>query len=201
MQRFKLNGPKTAPHFIGSWLLNPPLVCSDLVKYFELNKEKQAKGITSQGRTTSVESKNSVDITLSPNEINLPGNEVFMRYFESLFDCHKDYIKQWPFAGKFLGKMEIGKFVLTRYQSGGHFQKIHTERSDLSTLHRVLVWMTYLNDVEDGGGTYFEHYGLEVQPKQGLTLIWPAEWTHAHKGGLVQSGSKYIITGWMHFSE
>ena len=44
--------------------------------------------------------------------------------------------------------------------------------------------MTYLNDVadEDGGSTVFTHYGLEVQPQKGHTLIWPAEWTHAHKG-------------------
>ena len=61
--------------------------------------------------------------------------------------------------------------------------------------------MTYLNDVdnEDGGSTVFTHYDLKVQPKKGLTLIWPAEWTHAHKGELLVKSSKYIITGWMHF--
>ena len=68
-----------------------------------------------------------------------------------------------------------------------------------STLHRVFAWMTYLNDVDvkDGGTTYFNHYDLEVQPKKGLTLIWPAEWTHAHKGNLLQANSKYIITGYL----
>ena len=61
--------------------------------------------------------------------------------------------------------------------------------------------MTYLNDVDikDGGSTFFSHYGLEIQPRKGLTLIWPAEWTHAHKGNLLKADSKYIITGWMHF--
>ena len=37
--------------------------------------------------------------------------------------------------------------------------------------------------------------GYEV----GKTLIWPAEWTHAHMGDVLKSGTKYIITGWMHF--
>ncbi len=59
--------------------------------------------------------------------------------------------------------------------------------------------MTYLNDVQDGGATHFEHQGLDVQPEQGKTLIWPGEWTHAHRGNVVNSGVKYIITGWMHF--
>ena len=97
--------------------------------------------------------------------------------------------------------LEIGSFNLQRYQSGQHFQKIHSERTSLNTLHRVLAWMTYLNDVDEGGSTYFSHYDIEVQPRKGLTLIWPAEWTHAHKGNVVNEGSKYIITGWMNFSE
>ena len=59
--------------------------------------------------------------------------------------------------------------------------------------------MTYLNDVEDGGATHFLHYDLTVQPEAGKTLIWPAEWTHAHAGQVLNSGVKYIITGWMHF--
>ena len=31
------------------------------------------------------------------------------------------------------------------------------------------------------------------------TLIWPAEWTHAHSGEILKFGKKYIITGWMCF--
>ena len=58
--------------------------------------------------------------------------------------------------------------------------------------------MTYLNDVEDGGITNFAHYKIDVKPEVGKTLIWPSEWTHAHSGGIVKSGTKYIITGWMH---
>ena len=42
---------------------------------------------------------------------------------------------------------------------------------------------------------------LAVQPKKGLTLIWPSEWTHAHKGSVLHANDKYIITGWMHFPE
>ena len=38
-----------------------------------------------------------------------------------------------------------------------------------------------------------------IKPEIGKTLIWPAEWTHAHKGEVLNSGVKYIITGWMHF--
>ena len=61
--------------------------------------------------------------------------------------------------------------------------------------------MTYLNDVEEGGSTYFSHYDLEIKPQKGLTLIWPAEWTHAHRGNILTKGKKYIITGWINFAK
>ncbi len=84
---------------------------------------------------------------------------------------------------------------------GDHFSKIHTERSSTSTSHRVFAWMTYLNDLEknSGGFTKFEHFDISFEPKKGKTLIWPAEWTHAHSADVIKSGTKYIITGWMCF--
>ena len=36
----------------------------------------------------------------------------------------------------------------------------------LSTLHRIFAFMTYLNDVEDGGTTDFDHYGLKIKPEK-----------------------------------
>jgi len=95
--------------------------------------------------------------------------------------------------------VDIGSFKLQRYDPGGHFSKVHSDRTTIDTSHRILAWMTYLNDVDDGGSTQFEHQNLEVQPQKGKTLIWPAEWTHAHRGNVVNSGVKYVITGWMHF--
>ena len=126
---------------------------------------------------------------------------MFEKYFNHLFSCYQEYVIEWPFLMTFPDNLQIGSFNLQRYNSGQHFQKIHTERNSLSSLHRVFAWMTYLNDVdiEDGGSTLFSHFGLEIQPTKGLTLIWPAEWTHAHKGNLLKAHSKYIITGWMHF--
>ena len=59
--------------------------------------------------------------------------------------------------------------------------------------------MTYLNDVSDGGETAFLYQNVKVKPEKGLTLIWPAEWTHTHKGMVSMTQTKYIITGWYSF--
>ena len=195
MERVFLDKANLTPHFIGSWYLEPLDVCYEIISYFELNVDKQIRGRTDGGLNHLI--KKSVDITILPNEIKLPENGIFEIYFQALFDCYKDYLLQWPHLTSFANKVEIGSFNIQRYQAGEHFQQIHSERSSLATLHRIFAWMTYLNDVNDGGTTSFSHYDLEIQPSKGLTLIWPAEWTHAHKGNILHSGSKYIITGWV----
>ncbi len=186
------------PNFIGSWTLEPFSICEDLINYFELNLAKQSKGRIGSG--VNPNSKDSIDITIKPKEISLPGNEVFKAYFDELFECYKNYVEEWPFLEDMAQKLEIGSFNLQRYKPGQHFKKIHTERSGIENSHRVFAFMTYLNDVEEGGSTYFSHYDLEIQPRKGLTLIWPAEWTHAHRGNILRKGSKYIITGWINFN-
>ena len=199
MQRIALEKSSLIPNFIGSWMIEPLSLCDELITYFESNIAKQQIGETGGGRNLSV--KDRMDISIAPNELDLPGNEVFKLYINSLFTCYKDYLVQWPFLAGIAQNLEIGRFNLGRYLRGQHFQKMHTERAGLSSLHRVLAWMTYLNDVDEGGETCFSHYGLNIKPRKGLTIIWPAEWTHAHKGNVLLGESKYMITGWLTFSD
>tara|TARA_B100000965_G_C19547486_1_gene738554 strand:+ start:541 stop:1143 length:603 start_codon:yes stop_codon:yes gene_type:complete len=198
MKRVKTPISNLNPNFISTWIIDPLSLCDDLIEYFELNKVNQKKGSTAGGVNTKV--KDSIDIVIRPKEIILPGNEIFKQYFDKLFECHRDYISQWPFLNNISLKYEIGSFNLQRYTPGQHFKRIHSERTSMGTLHRVFAFMTYLNDVKDGGSTFFSHYELEIQPQKGLTLIWPAEWTHAHKGNILKNGKKYIITGWINFA-
>ena len=199
MERVSLQKQNLSPNFIGSWIMNPLSICDELINYFESNKHKQKRGATFVGENLDV--KNSTDVKVTPKDIKLPGNEVFEKYFQILYLCYQDYVTEWPFLASFAENLEVSSFNLQRYQSGQHFQKLHTERSNLENLHRVFAWMTYLNDVdqEDGGSTLFSHYDLAIQPRKGLTLIWPAEWTHAHKGNVLKANNKYIVTGWMTF--
>ena len=101
----------------------------------------------------------------------------------------------------FVKKIHIGPFNIQKYLPGGHFGRLHAERTDMAHIHRIFAWMTYLNDVDDGGTTDFDYYNVKVKPETGKTLIWPAEWTHAHRGSVLNGGEKYIITGWLHFTD
>ena len=198
MKRSELDNGNRNPNFIGSWIIEPNL-CEQIIEYFEKNKNKQLRGRTTEG--FNLEVKNRQDITLSPKELNFPENKIYKIYFQKLFECYKDYNLQWPCLSELVNTLNIGNFNIGKYEPGQHFQKTHCERAGLSTLHRLFAFMTYLNDVEEGGSTYFNHYDLDIKPRKGLTLLWPAEWTHSHKGNKLKSGVKYIITGWLIFQE
>ena len=73
---------------------------------------------------------------------------------------------------------------------------MHCENADPITSNRILAWMFYLNTVKDGG-TYFENYDLSMEAVEGRLVIWPAYWTHFHKGIVSKTETKYIATGWM----
>ncbi|MSR12724.1 MAG: 2OG-Fe(II) oxygenase [Gammaproteobacteria bacterium] len=197
MKRIELDSPSVVPHFIGSWFIENLSLCETLIDFFETQKRHQTQGQTAGGM--NLEAKNSIDLSIRPRDLEAPDHQPVRDYIDALFACYKDYLEQWPFLKSVLPRVELGSFNIQRYQPGGHFLKIHSERTTVGTSHRVLAWMTYLNDVNDGGSTRFVHQDLEVQPQRGKTLIWPAEWTHAHQGNVVNSGTKYIITGWMHF--
>ena len=59
--------------------------------------------------------------------------------------------------------------------------------------------MTYLHSPESGGETEFLHQALRIEPKAGTTLLWPAGYTHRHRGNPPLKGEKIYITGWFMF--
>ena len=65
---------------------------------------------------------------------------------------------------------------------------------------RILSWILYLNDVEEGGETEFLYQSLRIKPKKGTFIMFPGCFTHTHRGNPPISGVKYIATGWMEFA-
>ena len=90
-------------------------------------------------------------------------------------------------------------YNLQYYPPGGGFKTWHSERINPIASKRVFVFMTYLNDVEDGG-TDFYYQKLTTPAKKGLTLIWPTDFTHTHSGQISDTHEKYIITGWFGYN-
>ena len=173
----------------------PDKICNGILKYFKDNKKKQVKGKCRVNNETVADPKVKVstDITIPVNS----GIKLFDEYNQFLIKCVHRYIKKYPD----LDKLDL--FGLTEgyniqyYKKNQGFKIWHSERS-INTLSRMMVFMTYLNDVPDGG-THFRYYNLTTKAKKGTTLLWPSDFTHTHKGQISKKYSKYIVTGWMSF--
>jgi hypothetical protein len=104
------------------------------------------------------------------------------------FSALKDYAYHTSFAFK-VQKTEIGQ--------GYHIW--HSETASRAVSNRILAWTLYLNDVEEGGETEFLYYPKRIKPKTGTFILWPAGFTHTHRGNPPISNTKYIVTGWIEF--
>ena len=60
---------------------------------------------------------------------------------------------------------------------------------------RIIVYMWYLNDVQEGGETVFSGK-CKVKPEAGKIVMFPSTWTYPHSALIPVSNDKYIITGW-----
>ena len=88
-------------------------------------------------------------------------------------------------------------YNMQKYDPGQAYHGLHCENyGDPIGVQRCLVWMIYLNTVKDKGGTFFSNYSRTVDAVEGRCVIWPAYWTHFHKGIPRPTETKYIVTGW-----
>ncbi len=114
--------------------------------------------------------------------------------------CMEEYVSKYHG----LQGLQIGSVVckVQRTMPSGGFHVWHNEHGpQLESMKRVAVWLVYLTSHENEGETEFLQQGVRVAPKAGTVVIWPASFTHPHRGNPVYSGDKYIATGWFEFIE
>ena len=190
--------------FLGTFLIEDETVCDDLVAAFEADTDSHRVGVVGRNaggqlvQTVDKDSKDSVEIKFFPDD----PRPAWQRYVAALKRCTSRYVEKYPYAGA------VGSWGLSSptnfqyYPPGGGYKVYHTERVDAREpgASRHLVFMTYMNDVTDEGGTQFLHQNVTVQPRKGLTVVWPAEWTFFHRGVPSPTQEKRIVTGWFNFS-
>ena len=178
-------------NFIGAWFLDDLTICDDLIKYFETD----AVVVDGQQGAYGHVDKSAKSCKECFTHYSDPA---LARYHVSLQKICEEYIKKYQFSVICSPWTIIDCVKIQKYYPGDGFYAWHCERFQkigcIDTRH--LVFMTYLNDVTDEGETEFYYQNLKVRPQKGLTMIWPAEWTHTHRGIPSMTQTKYVITGW-----
>ena len=95
---------------------------------------------------------------------------------------------------------KISAFKIQKYKPGEGYYAWHFENNGAaSSITRHLVFSTFLNDIKDKGETAFYYQKTKIKARKGKTIIFPAAWTHTHKGITSHTETKYIVTGWYNY--
>jgi hypothetical protein len=121
-------------------------------------------------------------------------------FFKGLQACYDDYTAQ--FSSLKDGRISGTAMKMQRTDPGGGYHVWHGEQGNGEQAERVLVYSLYLNTLDDGSGgeTEFLYQRCRIAPQANTMLMWPAAFTHTHRGNTVLgSQSKYIVTGWFYY--
>ena len=176
-------------NFILGFQIDDDNLLDGLIDYHKNNHEYKYK---SEQTTHDIETKASTDVNIQ----FVSNNKFIKEYTNHLIGGLKAYHQKYKHFNPELCIQE--GFNIQHYGPGQGYKRWHNERGEYQINQRALVFMTYLNDVPDGGGTEFAYYPeLKIKAKKGLSLLWPTDFTHTHRG-IISQHEKYIITGWFH---
>jgi len=180
-------------HFICGWYINKNR-CTDLIKYFE-NSPNKKQGVLGFDREVEVnkKAKLSTDVYISLKN----QDQEILNYYKELDKVVEEYKKKYKYCDMQQHEWEMTEgWSLQKYKPNEGYFVRHYERDGGLTVNRHLTFMTYLNDVRNGGETEFYYQKLKIKPETGLTLIWGTDWTTTHRGITSKTETKYIATGW-----
>jgi hypothetical protein len=174
--------------------------CEDAIKLFE-NYHKTGYTYSRLGESNSIlNAKDDTALSICPS-IELDWDPGFISSFHSRFYdyIYPIYSIQYPVLQSLRKhKSKYIKIQKTCPTQGYHVWHCEHDAS-FGSNDRLLSWILYLNDVENGGETEFLYQSLRFKPKTGTFVLFPAHFTHTHRGNPPLSGVKYIATGWIEF--
>jgi len=178
-------------------------LCQKFILAFEESDEKKPGVLYGPNGISSSSSKKSTDITFHPGYLQHDTwGPLLSELIVVLQKGKEDYIQRHSIAMLNLDPFDISPtFNMQRYNPQEGFFSWHCERASLRHSNRVLVWMVYLNTLDDRGETEFLYQHHFEEPKQGKLVIWPSDWMYTHRGISSPTQTKYILTGWFNMLE
>jgi hypothetical protein len=186
--------------------------CKNVLEYVNYMEDINMVVARNDSRTKDIQLNASAGITLNmaAEERGVNPQEVPVMNFRStevskvILSTVNEYMNRYA---KELGLMEMMPELHTmdcliqrsNADTFDAYSRWHSEAGELSNCDRAMAWMLYLNDDFKGGETEFKFQKHREIPETGKLVIWPASYTHTHRGGMIMDGTKYIATGWIHY--
>ena len=121
-------------------------------------------------------------------------------FFDGLQRCYDNYVSEYDILKE--DNIKCTSVKMQKSVPGAGYHVWHPEQGEGDSASRVLTYILYLNSLDDdaAGETEFLYQRMRVPPQENTMLIWPAAFTHSHRGNVVHGDkAKYIITGWFYY--
>lgn len=171
--------------------------CARAITYYE---NMCAAGFGMDRRSSNIPKLKVEDETVFPSqfaEIDLyPSRDLVQEFNTQLYKFYDEYCNKYSilFQGSSPHVLTANRIQKTLIGQGYHLW--HFESSSKDVANRMAAFTLYLNNVDEGGETEFLYYPMRIKPVEGRLVIWPAGFTHTHRGNPPLSNTKYLITGW-----
>ena len=182
--------------------------CESVIKYF---KEFKQLGLTNtrldHEGVSAIYKDDTALFSCDAVEKSIDGSvdlkhvtaQMYKDFTDKLFGiAYMQYARKYPILNE-LKQHKAYTVKIQETKAGQGYHTWHSEVGGKDTAERLLVFTAYLNDDFDAGETEFLYQHYRYKPKQGDVVIFPAAFTHVHRGNPPYNGDKYIITGWIEF--
>lgn len=177
-------------------------ICNKYIEYFEnlskINFVKKRTEYSHSSKLAHEVSDTAIDINASYFYNELPVPYIVKDFVPEFWKMYSIYADKYSFLHK-LSRHNIIDIKIQKTNIGEGFHEWHCEKASLNDRNRLLAFMVYLNDVEEGGETEFLYQHKRIKPEAGKLLMWPSQFTHTHRGNPPLSNVKYILTGWVEY--
>ena len=123
-----------------------PSFCRSLIELFEIDKERQHRGVVSKGGEIhpADDHKTSTDISFNPSDIN---DERWGKSLQQIINivesARRDWISQYYMGLDHIDPFEINfTFNMQRFLPGEGYHKFHCERASWNSRARVCLLYT-----------------------------------------------------------
>lgn len=172
--------------------------CEGLIEHFEYCRENTSYVRPRNADPLIIADQSMMlnDAVPEKNEMASIHNNFAGQFFAAVDACLATYKQKYSILKVSNQKSGIFDLKIQKTEPGEAYHTWHYENASRMLGARYLTYQIFLNTIEEGGETEFIYQKRRIKPIQGTLLIWPAGFTHTHRGNQPLSGPKYIITTW-----
>lgn len=176
----------------------PDTLCDELMAFFE-QAAMRGLSVTRQEHDKSPKLQKEDDSVFLSQCLPMCEYGISQAFLECFWkNAYAPYAEKYSILSQ-VAQHRVYDVKFQRTQIGGGYHIWHCEQVSRESSNRLLAFTAYLNDVEEGGETEFLYFPKRVKAKKGTVALFPASFTHTHRGNPPISNVKYIATGWVDF--